>query len=887
MDDTLGDVIARLSARGDAPAIIAVDDNGECRTWSYARLARESLAFARGVVADGLVPGTPVAILSPNRPEWIVARLGLLAAGALAVPLDDLITDEALERALGDSGARLVLTTSAYIGRFAALSCAGELRLLCLDREADDGAAASWRSVGRAGAASAALPPHAPDQVVSLFYTSGTTGPPKGVPLTRRNLAVNLRALVEGGYLAARDRVLLPLPLHHSYPFLVGMLLPLAVGAAIVLPPGIAGPEIVLGLRAGRATAMVGVPRLYDAILAGVRARAAGRGALAARLFDGCLAVSIAAARHLGWHWGRVLFGALHRRVGLGLRVLACGGARLEPETEWALVGLGWRVLTGYGLVETSSISTFNPLRRARVGSAGLPGPGVELRIADADGEGRGEIWLRGPHVFSGYRDNDEANRAAFAPGGWFRTGDRGRIDADGYLHVVGRLKELIVLADGKNVTPDIVEPVYAANPFIREFALLERKGDLVALVVPNLDAIRGAGSGNIEQVIRVALIQASQSLPSFQRLSGYAIVREALPKTRLGKFKRHELASIYEAALRAGGRARAAGTRFEDGEFAQSPRAQALWLWLGERFPDADISPDTAPQLDLGIDSLGWIELGMEIERRFGISLSAEAVSRIATLGDLLGEAAAAHVPAHAAVVAAPVVAASVVVAPAVVAPAVAVEDPWLGRRGMALRATGLLLYLINAFVLRGFFRLKVEGLEHVPPTGAVLIAPNHRSDIDGFVVAAALGYRRMTRTWFGGDAVRLFSNPLRRHLARAARVFPVDDRAAGQAIRLGREVLARRMQLVWFAEGWRSPDGAVQRFLPGVAEVLRGARAAVIPVRIFGTFEALPRDRRLPRLVRLRVVFGAPISGDALLAGADGAAAAERLRAAVVALD
>ena len=614
-----------------------------------------------------------------------------------------------------------------------------------------------------------------------------------------------------------------------------------------------------------------------DAILAGVRARAAGRGALAARLFAGCLAVSIAAARHLGWHWGRVLFGALHRRVGPGLRLLACGGARLEPETEWALVGLGWRVLTGYGLVETSSISTFNPLRRARVGSAGLPGPGVELRIANADGEGRGEIWLRGPHVFSGYRDNDEATRAAFAPGGWFRTGDRGRIDADGYLHVVGRVKELIVLADGKNVTPDIVEPVYAASPFIREFALLERKGDLVALVVPNLEAIRIAGSANIEQVVRVALVQAAQSLPSFQRLSGYAIVREALPKTRLGKFKRHELASIYEAALRAGGRARAAGTRFDDGEFAQSPLAQALWRWLGARFPDADLSPDTAPQLDLGIDSLGWIELGMEIERRFGIRLSEEAVSRIATLGDLLREAAAAHVAAHA----------PVVVAPVVAAPGVAAEDPWLGRRGTALRATGFLLYLINVFVIRGLFRLKVEGLERVPPTGAVLIAPNHRSDIDGFVVAAALGYRRMTRTWFGGDAVRLFSGPVRRHLARAARVFPIDDRAVGQAIRLGREVLARRMQLVWFAEGWRSPDGALQRFLPGVAEVLRGARATVIPVRIFGTFEALPRARRLPRLVRLRVVFGAPISADALLADADGAAAAERLRAAVAALD
>ncbi len=864
MGETLQSLVSGLASRGAAPAILAVDAKGNVSTWSYATLAASALAFGRGLAVRGIGRGDAVAILSPNRPEWIAARLGLLAAGALAVPLDDLATDAEIARSLADSGARLVLTVESFVPRLAAMPAVAAVPVVLFDGPA--GEARSWQQIVEAGGTPSALPTLDPGGAVALFYTSGTTGPPKGVPLTHANLVANLATLAGGGFVGAGDRVMLPLPLHHSYPFLVGMLMPLATGAAIVLPPGITGPEIVLALKAGRATALVGVPRLFDALVAGIRGRVAAKGPLARRAFGALLALSTALARRFGWRVGKAIFGSLHRQMAPQLRLLGCGGARLEPETEWALVGLGWQVLTGYGLVETTSIATFNPLDRARVGSAGRPGPGVEVKIERPDAEGRGEVLIRGATVFGGYRNNPAANGTAFTADGWFRSGDLGYFDADGYLYIAGRAKEVIVLADGKNVTPDVVEAAYAANPYVREVAVLEHKGHLAALVLPNMEALAHAGTTNAEQTIRMALASAAQTLPSYQRLSGYAIVREALPKTRLGKFRRHALPALYEAAHK-GARAAPAPPGAADKALLEGARGKAVVTWLQARYPDAALGPDTALQLDLGIDSLAWVELGMEVERRFGVHLSEAAVARVATLSDLVREVEAAS----------PVEADGARTDP----------EAALAPRSALHRAAGFLLHLLNLTVFKLLLRLKVEGLAHVPRSGAALIAPNHLSDLDGFLVAAALGYARMGRTWFGGDALRLFGSPLRRFLSRSGRIFPIDDRAAGRAIATGRAVLQRGEALGWFPEGWRSPDGRVQRFLPGIIEVLRAAPdTQVVPARIFGTFEVLPRDKRWPRLKPVRIVFGAPIAGKALLEGTDAAGAAERLRAAVDAL-
>ena len=864
-DATLQDFARGLAQWGERPAIVSVAVDGTVSSWTYAELARLSASLAAGLAHDGVKAGDAVAILSPNRAEWILARLALLELGALAVPLDDMMGDVEIASGLRRAGARRVFTTRAYVDRLRGLPDGGGLAIHLLDDADTEGPGVSgWRWLLRDLHVPARIV--SPDEPASLFYTSGTTGAPKGVPLSHRNLVSNLAMLRAGHFLGPDDRVMLPLPLHHSYPFLIGMLLPLAYGAAIVLPAGVTGPEIATALRVGEASAMIGVPRLYESLAAGIQTRIASRGPVARALFGAMLRLSLAAYDGFGLRIGRRLFEGLHRRLAPRLRLMACGGAYLEPDVERTMTGLGWRVLTGYGLVETTSISTFNPLDGPRIGSAGRAGPGIHLRIApvvvgeEPSADGLGEVQIKGPNVFAGYLNDEIANRAAFTEDGWFRSGDLGRLDKDGYLHITGRVKELIVLAGGKNISPENLEAHYAQVPYVREIAVLERRGALVALVRPNLDALRQAGTSRIDQALRMALSESAQSLPSFQRLSGFALINEPLPRTRLGKFRRHALRALYDTA-EAGRREGAARTPSPaEQAWLDSPRGRELWAWLQARFAGRALDLDTVLQLDLGVDSLAWIELGLEMEKRFGLRPDETMLSRVVTLGDLLREVVEAREGAG-----------SEAAAPAN-------EPDWFAPRPFWLTAIGFVLYALLWVLTRILFRLRITGREAMPRDGQAVFTPNHLSDLDVFVLVAALPWARAKQLAWGGDVERLFNGPALRLLARIAGVFPVDDRRPARSIALARAALAAGRSLVWFPESWRSPDGTLQRFLPGIGHVLRDYRGPVVPVRIAGTYEAQPRGRTLPRPAPVAVHLGAPLSVQPQ-AGESEAQAAERI--------
>jgi long-chain acyl-CoA synthetase len=744
---------------------------------------------------------------------------------------------------------------------------APKLRVHLLDRAGKGG----WRELLAERATE--LPTLDPRAPASLLYTSGTTGAPKGVPLSHGNILSNLNGLLDARMAGPRDRVLLPLPLHHAYAFTVGCLGCLASGATLVLPAGISGPEIVRALQLQQVTMVIGVPRLYESILAGIRARVASQGRRIAVWFERLLALSLWLRRALGVRVGRVLFRALHRSLGGGLRVLASGGAQLDPELAWDLEGLGWEVLTGYGLTETAPMVSFNRHGQTRLGSAGQAVPGVELRIALRSGFDDGEIEVKGPNVFAGYRNNPEATRAAFTEDGWFRTGDLGRIDAQGFLTIVGRSKEMIVLPDGKNVFPEAVEAVYSDSPFLHEAAVLEHEGLLVLLVVPEDEAIRAHGAARPEALLREEIDRLSRRLAPYQRASGFAITRDPLPRTPLSKLKRHLLPALYSRAT-AGVAPSPASTLFEtDRALLADPTARPVWDWLRNRYPDRRLSLDTSPQLDLGLDSLAWVGLSLEMEQRFGIDLTEAAISRVVTLRDLLIEVTSARSTGAAA------------------APALELtpeQQRWLRPTGILLTALGLVVYGLNRAIFRGLFRLRVEGANRVPARASIVLVPNHLSHLDAFVLAAALPWRRLRHTYWAGWTGALFTGPATRLFSRIAQVLPVDpDRSPGAALALAQEVLTRGEALVWFPEGRRSPDGTLQPFQPGIGHVLTQSRAASLPVLIRGTSEALPVGRRTPRLTPLSVRFGAAISFDELRSQAvDPADLADLLHDAVAAL-
>jgi long-chain acyl-CoA synthetase len=866
--------IAKTLGDGDDHlAVLALSRDSAAR-WSYRALANHTRRLSAGLAAAGVERGEPIAIFAPNRPEWIVAALAILEARAVAVPIDAQARGDELAHYIRDSGSRRVFTVREHAGRLRELWPWRRPTVVLLD--ADDTDKRSWRRL--LADEPRGLPPAEPGDRAALFYTAGTTGPPKGVPLTHGNCASNLAALLEARIVGTDDRVLLPLPFHHVYPFMIGLMAVLASGATLVLPAGLTGPQIVRALREGEVTTIVGVPRFYEALVSGLEARVRARGRIAVGLFRTVLAASIGARRALGLRAGRVLFRALHRELAPRVRIVASGGAKLDPDIGWTLEGLGWEVCSGYGLTETSPILAFNVPGQSRLHTAGRPLHGVHLKLDDLDGDGVGEVLARGPNVFAGYHNLPDKTAEAFTPDGWFRTGDLGRFDTDGYLEITGRSSEILVLAGGKHVVPEDVEKAYLQHPTIREIGLLLRDGRLVAVIVPDPRAI-GKRNAAVEDAVREALGERSRGLPSWQRVGEYAVTRESLPRTRLGKLKRHQLPALYERTRR--GEEKGAEARRparleelsdEDRALLEHPTAKLTWDWLVDRYRDRRVTPDTSPQLDLGIDSLEWMDLTLDMRERAGVELSEEAIAEIATVRDLLR---------------ATIDAAEAGTGPPGAAPLERPEEllseeqrRWLEPAGVAVRSLGVAVYAVNGALMRGLFGVRAEGLERVPARDSVVFAPNHRSLLDPFVIAAVLPLARLRQTFWGGATVWLFTNPLARWFSRIANVVPVDSRrAAISSLALGAAILQRRRNLVWFPEGRRSPTGELQRFLPGVGLLLERFKVPVVPVFIHGTDQAFPPGRLLPRPARVTVVFGDPLGPDELAKRGEGRETAERI--------
>jgi long-chain acyl-CoA synthetase len=854
-----------MKDRRHAAAILSMHE-GRVETQSYEDLADFAERVAAGLLEAGFKPGEPSAIFAANAPHWIAAALALSAAGALVVPIDDLAPDEQIRSIIADSGARWIFTTRAHLVALQRLPQAEAFRLFVLDAPSQpQGGETSWLALR--SAAPALLPEVLPDQGACLFYTSGTTGPPKGFVLSHRNIDTNVEALAAQGLVSAGDRILVPLPLHHAYPYIVGMLTALEAGMTIVLPESVAGSHVVQALQTTRVTVVLGVPRLYAALLSGLRARIAARGRLFDWLFSALLAIGTWSQRRLGLAIASWLLGPVRRQIAPDLRLLISGGAKLDADLTWALDTLGWEALAGYGLAETGSVFTGNLPGRKRAGSAGTPVAGGEVRIAAADPSGIGEIELRGRSITAGYRDPD-ANRRAFTADGWFRTGDLGYVDRDGFLFVTGRVKEVIVLGGGKKVNPEEVEQEYAANPLIGEIAVLERDGQLVALVRPNPERLHEIGTLNIDRAVRVALTETAQSLPPYERLAGFALATRPLPRTRLGKYQRFLLPRLYDEAL-AGVRAPSPELSAEDRQLLVNPIAAQAWDLISRRYAQRRPTVGAHLALDLGLDSLEWMALSLELEAMLGVGPLGEEMTGVETVRDLLGTLIRAGTEPSAE-------------RRRREQRLLAERQRWVEPVGPVLTLIGLCLFAINKAAMRLFFGLRVRGLEHLPSARPLLLASNHVSDLDPLVIAAALPFRRLRRVYWAGDMVRVFGNPFLRPLCRAVHVYPIDERMPGSAIDIASFVLTRGDVQVWFPEAWRSPDGRLQRFLPGIGAVVTNSQAPVVPVYISGSFQALPRTRRWPRPHPIRIAFGSPLEPELLKGRGRGDTAEERVASA-----
>ncbi|PYK58774.1 MAG: hypothetical protein DME43_10465 [Verrucomicrobia bacterium] len=858
---TLQSVIDSLTERGDKTALV-VFDKKDRHCWSFQKLAACARAFANGLGRQDFKRGNTVALFAENSPEWIAAALGIIRAGMVAVPLDVQLGERTLVHILQDSEARAIITTRKRVEWIEKLDLKEKPRLSLLDAGKENSAEADWKRFLESGETD--LPTVTCDDEAVLFYTWGTTGPPKGVPLSHRNITAQLDTAAEVHILTGGDRVLLPLPLHHVYPFVIGMLAPLSLGLPLILPFSLSGQQLLRALREGEVTAIVGVPRLYSALYSGIEGKVKSSGWIAPRLFRVFLAASGCVRKWFGLRVGKFLFRSLHERFGQNLRLLASGGSALDSELAGKLEALGWQVAIGYGLTETSPLLTVKLPDKSPPDSAGKPVAGVELRIESSalekkesiNGHEVGEVVAYGPNVFSGYRNLPDKTDEAFTENGWFRTGDLGYFDDDGELHLLGRLSTLIKTESGEKIQTEDVEAAYAEESAIREIGVLGEKGKLVALIVPDR-----ASSDDGKEAMRKAVETASRRLPSHQRISDYAITRDALPRTRLGKIQRHRLAERYKEAKEGGEKAAAAEQMSvekmsgEDRALLEDSAAQSVWELLAKRYRGKRLTPDTSPQFDLGIDSLEWLNLTLEIGESSGVELNEEAIARIESVRDLLrevtegGEGEAVD----------PLKNPDEVLDKK--------QKQWLEPLGPVAAGTARFLYAVNRVLMRLLFRVRAEGLEHLPQDRQWILTPNHVSYLDPFAIAALLDWSQLRNTYWAGWTGIIFANPLMRFLSRLGKILPVEPmRAARSSLAFGAIILKKKKNLVWFPEGERSASGKLQEFKPGIGMLLEHFPASVIPIFVHGTYEALPPGRFFPRPRAIRVVLGKPLDGHEL---------------------
>ncbi len=882
-------IAAAARAAGDH---IAVEQVGADRRLavSYDALIESARRWAAAIAARGVERGDRVAILGENSAAWIEAYLGLLHEGAVAVPLDTAYSVEQVRTILAHCGARLLLATPrhAETAREAARA---------LGPEAPDVASLADAPNDPRPHATAEAADVAADDAAIILYTSGTTADPKGVVLTHGNLDAERTAALSVIDCTERDAILGVLPLFHALAQLANLLLPLAVGARVVFLDEVNSSSLVGALQERGITIFACVPQFFYLIHQRVMSEVGRAGRVRRALFQTLLRLNGWLRDHARWNPGRRWFASIHRTLGTHLRILITGGSRFDPAIGRDLYAMGFTILNGYGLTETSGAATVQRPGDRYTTSVGQPFPGVEIAFAPPEAspsgtpsDGSAEILLRGPMIMREYFRRPDATAEALRDG-WLHTGDLGRRDAEGRLFITGRQKEIIVLSSGKNLYPEEIEAHYRRSPFIKELCVLgitrpdapaaER---LHAVVVPDEAALRARGIVNVRELLRYEIESQSVHLPAHKRVLSYDISLDPLPRTTTGKLKRFEIERrMRERAADARPAAPAPPDDRERAWLAVPDRAAAMRA-LADRL-GRPVRPADNLELDLGLDSIERVEVLTALEETHRVQVPVEQRATIFTVADLVDavlRGASGGRPADGGSETAATWATLLAANP----PADVLADL---RRPARLRSLGLVLVLktLNGLA-RLLVRVRVAGRQQIPASGPFILCPNHQSYLDGFFIAAALPVSVARRLFFVG-ASEYFQTPTMRRIARWLNIVPVDpDANLITALQAGAAGLRMDRVLLLFPEGERSIDDVVRPFRKGAAILSAETGAPLVPIGLDGLFAIWPRSRPLnwrallPRRTTVRIHVGAPVAP----AGHDYAEASERLKARVEAL-
>jgi long-chain acyl-CoA synthetase len=839
--------------------------------WTYGELRRASDRVAAFLAGAGVAKGDRVLLASENRPEWAVAYFGILRAGAAAVPVDPQLTEAELANLWRGAGAKVALLSEEAAERAPGLAA--------LAAAAVPGARAALLHEALAAGGAVPHPRVGPDDLASLIFTSGTTGTPKGVMLTHRNFTSLVAKLSTVFDLGPGDGLLSVLPLHHTFEFTCGLLVPLARGAEVEYLDELTSDAIGEALESGRVTAMIGVPALWSLLHRKITQELAAKPGFVEAAFD-ALKKGNAALRdsRLGVNLGKLLLWPVHRRFGGRLRLLVSGGSALDPEVQQAFREMGFDLYEGYGLTEAAPVlAVSNPEEPAPPGSVGPALPGVELRIADPDASGVGEVLARGPNVMAGYWRGgaspgvDPERTAEVLAGGWLRTGDLGRIDAEGNLTLVGRAKDVIIDANGKNVYPDEIEELYRDPELVKELCVVglpDGAGEKIAMLLVPEAGPREELRARLEAHVR----KVSASLPFHKRVKVWHVLDGDLPKTATRKVKRPLVRDELlrrEAAALAGRRAREA-----------APAGGDAWVLdlVAEvaRRPRAEVTHASLLAADLGFDSLLVTELQAALEAAGVHGSAVEHLKDVTTVGELARAVGSAphRQTAH---LREPEPRA----ADGDGAEPVEVPRP-LAALGRALLGAG------QRALYRGVYETRIVGEAFLPRGRSVLVVANHASHLDMGLVKVAMGEAGEKLAALAAKDYFFDTRLKRSYFENFTNLIPMErDGSLKKSLRAASEALARGWSLLIFPEGTRSRDGEMKPFFPTAGYLSLHGQVDVLPVHLGGTWEAFPPGASLPKRAPLEVRFGPPLRAEDLAARTAGLSRSEAYRVATGAME
>ena len=802
--DTIVDFLREAAARHGPRDALLIKPAFRYIRWTYDRLWEDSGRVATLLQRRGLNKGDQAILWGPNSPHWVLAFFGCLRAGVVLIPLDLRSAPDYVSRVISRTEPKLAFTSRFTPKGDVDLGVPEisfeELELAIADLPTPDPVTIH------------------PDDLAEIMFTSGTTGDPKGVMLTHRNLTANIEGISQYISVDSSSRLLSILPLSHMYEQMGGLFFTLHSGASVTYPTSRQPTVLSRTMRERKITTMLMVPQALELLMNGIEREVSRQGK--ERLWKKLLKV----AERTPFGLRRHLFRTVHKQFGGKLDLIVSGGAPLDLDLgrKWEMLGI--KVLQGYGATEASPVISNHTMVERRPDSTGRPLPNVQVKISE-----QGEILVKGDNITPGYYNAPEETAKAFEDG-WYKTGDLGYFDKDGFLHIQGRVKDMIVLSSGQNVFPQDIQTVLVKHPSVKDAVVIGLpKGTSVevhaALILSDLDSAKQA------------VDWANSQLAEQQRVRSFTVwPDEDFPRTHTLKVKNQV---VIDTILSGSEQSAPSSPRPASTPPTGARDLMSIIAELSRRDVGA-ISKTANLGDDLDLDSLGRIELLSAIETEMGVYLDESKVSPDTTVRQLssMVEEGSRRPPM--------------------------VKFPGWGMRMWARTARGFLQQGLVFPLMTLAYGLKVSGKENLAGlSGPVLFVSNHHLGLDNPLIFKAVT-RRWRRRLAVAAAAELWSNPIWWVLnPLLGNGFPI---ARTGPIRPSLENLGSIMDRGWsvliYPEGVLTVGGPMKPFMQGAGLVAVEGRVPVVPIRLDVTKFGSPSRLPLLRRGHVEIRFGPPLT-------------------------